>query len=219
MSPRPRLERVRKAQIRAAAADLIAERGLAATRVESIAARAGTSKAAVLYWFSNKDELLTEALTFQDERFYAELAARIDSLDSGYEQMRLLVDTYMSSYDYRLWMELLVRAMHDPVIDAMRHSLDRRWRRLIADTVRFGQRNGEFGLADADAVALGLATLLDGLRVQVTLQEPGITSPRAADLWLAAAEAWLTPTLFLERDARPSVDDVGLQRSAADRRD
>src|SRR5579872_1826063 len=88
MSPRARLDRVRKAQIRAAAADLISERGLAATRVEDIAARAGTSKPAVLYWFSNKDELLVEALTFQDERFYGELAVQIDSLESGRQQLR-----------------------------------------------------------------------------------------------------------------------------------
>ena len=56
--PRPRLDHVRKAQILSAAADVLSERGYANTRVVDIAKAAGTSPAAILYWFDGKDGLL-----------------------------------------------------------------------------------------------------------------------------------------------------------------
>jgi AcrR family transcriptional regulator len=195
MSPRPKLDRVRKAQIRAAAAELIAERGLAATRVEDVATRAGTSKPAVLYWFTDKDELLSEALTLQDEVFYGQLSARMESLDGAGAQLRLLLDAFLTSYEYRLWMELWVRALRDPGTEATRQALDRRWRRMMAETIRLGQAAGEFGPGDPDDLALGLAALLDGLCVQLTLQDPDVSRTRVADIWIRAADSWLATSL------------------------
>ena len=46
---------------------MIAERGVAATRIADVAERAGTSPPAVLYWFETQDELLAEALTLDEE--------------------------------------------------------------------------------------------------------------------------------------------------------
>jgi AcrR family transcriptional regulator len=195
MSPRPKLGRVRKAQIRAAAAELIAERGLAGTRVEDIAARAGTSKPAVLYWFTDKDELLSEALTLQDEVFYGQLSARMASLDGARAQLRLLLDAFLTSYDYRLWMELWIRALRDPGTEATRQALDRRWRQMMSETIRRGQEAGDFGPGDAGDLALGLAALLDGLCVQITLADPDVSRERVADIWISAADSWLGTSL------------------------
>jgi AcrR family transcriptional regulator len=195
MSPRPKLDRVRKAQIRVAAAELIAERGLAATRVADVAARAGTSKPAVLYWFGDKDAMLAEALTLTDEEFYAKLSADLEAMDSAGHRLRFIIDTFLSEYDYRLWMELWVRALRDPVTGETRQSMDRRWRRMIADTIRRGQRSGEFGDGDAEDLALGIASLMDGLCVQATLGDPDVPSERAKAVLLRTAELWLATTL------------------------
>ena len=73
MSPRPQIDHIRRPQLLAAAADVIAERGLAGTRIADVAERVGTSSAAILYWFSSKDELLAEALIADEERFAQEL--------------------------------------------------------------------------------------------------------------------------------------------------
>ena len=51
MSPRPQIDHIRRPQLLAAAAEVIAERGVGATRIADVAERAGTSPAAVLYWF------------------------------------------------------------------------------------------------------------------------------------------------------------------------
>jgi AcrR family transcriptional regulator len=71
LSPRPQIDHIRKPQILAAAAEVIAERGVASTRIADVAERAGTSSGTILYWFGSKDELLAEALTGDEERFYA----------------------------------------------------------------------------------------------------------------------------------------------------
>ena len=77
MSPRPPIDHIRRPQILAAAIEVIAERGIAATRIADVAERAGTSPAGVLYWFKTKDELLGQALTADERRFADDLAARL----------------------------------------------------------------------------------------------------------------------------------------------
>ena len=81
MSPRPQIDHIRKPQLLAAAAEVIAERGLAATRIADVAERAGTSSAGVLYWFESRDELLAEALSSAERSFHDELAARLEPLE------------------------------------------------------------------------------------------------------------------------------------------
>ena len=81
MSPRPQIDHIRRPQLLAAAADVIAERGLAGTRIADVAERVGTSSAAVLYWFSSKDELLAEALIADEERFADELVTALADID------------------------------------------------------------------------------------------------------------------------------------------
>ena len=70
MSPRPKTGLGRRPAILKAAPEVIAERGVIGTRIADVAERAGTSAPGVLYWFATKDELLTEALAFSDDRFY-----------------------------------------------------------------------------------------------------------------------------------------------------
>src|SRR5204863_227897 len=76
-----------------AAAGVIAERGIAATRIADVAERAGTSPPAVLYWFESKDELLAEALTVEEERFYEALTDRMESLERPRDKLRLMLES------------------------------------------------------------------------------------------------------------------------------
>ena len=91
MSPRPQIDHVRRPQILAAAAEVIAERGLAKTRIADVAARRDELPA-VLYWFGTKNKLLTAAL-HEDERLFDELVAeRLDSLDSPSAKLRAVFE-------------------------------------------------------------------------------------------------------------------------------
>lgn len=189
MSPRPRLGEERRPAILAAAAEVIRERGLERARVADVAERVGTSAPSVLYWFASKGELLSEALTTAEERFYAELSAELEQLDGARERLVRVIETWSGEgdYDAALWIELWARALRDDSLAATRAELDKRWRVAIAEIIRDGQAAGEFGPADADDVALVLCALLDGLMVQITLEDPDTRPDRARELCLRLA--------------------------------
>ncbi len=191
LSPRPQIEHIRKPQILSAAAEVIAERGLASTRIADVAERAGTSAPAVLYWFENKDMMLAEALTFDEDRFDAALEARLATLTSPAAKLVALIEACANDYDWRLWVELWPRSLQDAGTAKARQELDDRWRELIADLIRDGKAAGEFRDCDPEQAALALAALIDGLSLQVTLRDPAFTPARMYEICIASAERLL----------------------------
>jgi AcrR family transcriptional regulator len=190
MSPRPRLGHVRRPAILAAAAEVIRERGLENARVSDVAERAGTSAPSVLYYFESKAELLKEALTSAEERYYEELAEELAGIESARDRLVRMVagGAADGDYDAALWMELWAKALRDPELATTRAELDGRWRQAIADVVAYGQERGEFGAADPREFAVLLASLLDGLSVQIALKDAEVTPQRVRELTLVLAE-------------------------------
>jgi AcrR family transcriptional regulator len=192
LSPRPRVDHVRKPQIVAAAAEVLYERGLFDTRIGDIAERAGTSAPTILYYFESKDRLLEEAVDQTDRDFYARLTEGQKLHERASDRLVHLVQETSRGpgglSDWTLWMEVWVRARRDPRVRRSYFNLDRRQRKLIADIVREGQADGEFTSdADPDDFALTLSGLMDGLGVQVTLGQPDLKPERMVDRCLAVA--------------------------------
>jgi AcrR family transcriptional regulator len=209
LSPRPQIDHIRRPQILDAAAEVIAERGIAATRIADVAERAATSPSSVLYWFDTKESLLTAALAHEEQRFREQLLDRLEGLDAR-EALALLIDSSCGGTpDWKLWMELWVRALHDPDAGSARGDFDRRWRRQLVTTIEAGQADGEFADdADAADVAAELASLLDGLAVQVALDDPEMPVERMSSLARATAERLLECEL-------PPATAFGYDRLAA----
>ncbi len=183
MSPRPKVDHLRKPQIVAAAAEVLYERGLFDTRIGDIAERAGTSSPTILYYFESKDRLLEEAVDQTDREFYDRLTeGQARHKRASDKLVHLIEDTSLGPgglSDYTLWMEMWVRARRDPTVRSTYFRLDLRERGLIAEIVRDGQAAGEFSRdADPDDFALGAQRLMDGLGVQVTLGQPDVTPER-----------------------------------------
>lgn len=196
MSPRPAIDHIRKPQILAAAARVITERGLAGTRIADVAARAGTSPSAVLYWFDSREQLLNEALIADEEAFAAAIGGRIEDVESAADRLRTVIEATAGDNDLSLWIELWARSLQDADAASARLRLDADWRRLLAGIVASGQRSGEFDpAADPDRVALALAALMDGLGVQTTLGDPSVTGRTVVELVLAHAESLLGTSL------------------------
>jgi AcrR family transcriptional regulator len=209
MSPRPQIDHIRKPQLLAAAADVIAERGIAATRITDVAERAGTSAPAVLYWFGSKEELLSEALIWEEERFYSEMTDRLAEGWSPSERLALLIEACGDGGEWSLWMEFWARALRDPAAAKTREQLDVRWRGAIAEIGRAGREAGEFSeQADPAEVAAEMAALLDGLAVQVGLRDPEMPTERAARIARAVAEDQLGCVL-------PEAPDTERAKAAA----
>jgi AcrR family transcriptional regulator len=196
MSPRPKVDHLRKPQIIAAAADVLYERGLFDTRIGDIAERAGTSSPTILYYFESKDRLLEEAVDLTDHEFYERMTEGQAQRRGAVEKLvHLIEETSLGPgglSDWTLWMEMWVRARRDPAVRDTYFRLDRRQRELIANIVREGQASGDFDSgADPDDFALVLSGLMDGLGVQVTLGQPDVTAARMVERCLALASVEL----------------------------
>lgn len=197
--PRPRLDHVRKAQILSAAASVLSERGYANARVVDIAKVAGTSPAAILYWFDGKQGLLAEALAQRESEFHDRYTVRIERASTASQRLRILIEAMLRHYDWGLWMELCVLALRDPSAAAERDRMDRRWRAMLRKVIRDGQQRGEFVPSDADETMFVLAALLDGMAPLLAMKAKGVTLVQVERVWLAEAARLLGPDF----DARP----------------
>jgi AcrR family transcriptional regulator len=205
LSPRPSNEHIRRPQILAAAAEVIAERGVAATRIADVAERCGVSPPAVLYWFDSKENLLAEALTADDDRFYEELGERIAGEATARERMVALIEVAAADADFALWMELWTWALRDADLRAARERFDSRWRATIEAVVADGIAAGEFG-ADVDSAqaALAIAALIDGLTVQAALGDPEVSVARITETVLDSVGRLLEAELPARAGGRAS---------------
>jgi cytosine/adenosine deaminase-related metal-dependent hydrolase len=89
--------------------------------------------------------------------------------------------------DWGLWLEIWVRALRDEGARQTREALDRRWRAALREVIDEGVTAGAFHPADAGAATLRLASLMDGLAIQLALADPDMTPARMAALWLESA--------------------------------
>lgn len=193
----------RRRRILAAAIAVLRERGFTGTRVADIATTAGTSPALVLYHFSSLADVLVAALESVEEDYYDELAATA-SLDPRDRLVTMALSSAEGGPafgDWRLWIEVWVRSLHDQRIDALRRSSDLRWRKAIAAVVQDGVTSGVFTTSDPERAALRLACLMDGLAVQTVLEGSGLTPDAMAREWLegTALELGATPDSLLSR--------------------
>lgn len=187
---RSRQSKDRHQEILDAAARVITERGLAETRISDIADRCGVSPGLILYYFESKDRLLVETLTFANDKYYLAQARELRRMDSAVDQLRRLIDLsvpgllpdYERLEEWALWIEIWVRALRDPALAKEREVLDRRWRQSIADIVRHGRTTGEFPEGeDADELGVQLGALIDGLAIQVLMNDTQVSPERMQD--------------------------------------
>jgi AcrR family transcriptional regulator len=157
----------------------------------------------VLYHFSSLADVLVAALESVEDEYYAELAeaAERDPRDRLVEMALLSAEGGPAFGDWKLWLEVWVRGLHDERIDALRRVSDQRWRAEIAQVVSAGVEQGLFTVADLDGATLRIACLQDGLAVQAVLGGADVTPERMAREWLvgAARELRIADAELLDR--------------------
>lgn len=193
----------RRRRILAAAVAVLRDRGFSGTRVADIATTAGTSPALVLYHFSSLADVLVAALESVEDDYYDVLGdgADLDPRDRLVQMALSSAEGGPAFGDWRLWIEVWVRSIHDERIDALRRASDARWRAEIASVVRAGVDRGLFVTSDADRSALRIACLMDGLAVQTVLGGSGLSPESMAREWMAgtAHELGTDPESLLAR--------------------
>ncbi len=192
----------RRDQILRAALSVIMERGYADTRIADVAERAESSAALVIYYFKTRDQLLTEALRYSEDAWYTVGAQRLASIPSAAGQLtELIAMTCLPESDpgqrgeWLLWLDLWALSPRNAGVAAVRRKFDERWRATIENIVLAGQEAGEFAPVDAAEFAVTLSALLDGMAVQIALEDADVTPARAYDLAMryAAGQLGFTP--------------------------
>ena len=179
----------RRDQMLRAALDVISERGFADTRIADIAERIGISPALVIYYFKTKDQLLTEAIRHYEDAWYAEGKRRMDRLATAAERIEEFVamnllpdpDPELES-NWKLWLDFWAQAARNADVAGVRQKSDERWRQVIVSLVVTGQEASEFADLDPHPFSIFLSALLDGLTVQIALEDPVVDPVSAYEL-------------------------------------
>jgi AcrR family transcriptional regulator len=186
---------VRRDQMLAAASKLIAERGFSDTRIADVAKRVGASPALVIYYFGTKDSLLTEALRWSERSWYAEAEEMLQSTEKLRDRLEVLSEWTLVADkqqeltgDWGLWFDLRAQAFRHPEVKKDRAELDAQWRDLIARVVQEAVDKGEIEKVDVRHFAIMWGSLLDGLVVQVALDDPVVDVALARRIAMETAD-------------------------------
>ena len=184
----------RREQMLRAALDVIAERGYADSRIADVAERAGTSPALVIYYFKTKDQLLTEAIRFAEDKWYEDGTRRMAAIPTAAGRLEEIVAMSClpeadpdSPNSWVLWLDLWAQALRHPEVGTVRQKYDERWRQLLYSLVVEGQETGEFGPVDPVDFAVLFSSLLDGLAIQSALGDPSVDESKAFELAMSFA--------------------------------
>ena len=189
----------RREQLLRSALEVIVARGYADTRIADVAEHAGISPALVIYYFKTRDQLLTEALRYSEDAWYAAGTQRLAAITTAAGRLTELIaltclpDTDPAARsEWLLWLDLWALSPRNPGVATVRRKSDERWRETISSTVLSGQESGEFSAAaDAAEFAVTLSALLDGMAVQIALEDPDVPPSRAFDLAMCYAAGQL----------------------------
>jgi AcrR family transcriptional regulator len=127
---------IRREQICRAAAAVIAREGFARTTMRMVAEEAGVSTGMINHYFSNRQDLLTQALLFVSERAQARMGLAMEGIPPGRERLAALLDSALAdepevTETWRVWINAYGEAVRLP---ELRHTIESRlhsWYEMI----------------------------------------------------------------------------------------
>ena len=159
----------------ASALKLVKQQGYRRVRLEDIAADAGVSKATVYHYFTNKDDLITRALSERVAERQAEAEALLKRSEPS---ARARLTAFLRHFwDVQLtpavgvWQRLIVSEIvtdSPPIFRAWARGLVNRWA-LVERLIREGQATGEFQPGVDASVAARM--IISGLSHQALFHE------------------------------------------------
>jgi AcrR family transcriptional regulator len=191
-TPRPyKTTTERQLELLHVAAQLIAEKGLVATTIPDIAARAGLSVGAVYRHFESKAALLAALVAADAARLLAKVKKATENCvnpkDALHAWSQAQLDDLAEPIELGLRAEIVALAAHDP---AIRESVCRHGDAVegqLRDLLAAAAKPGSLFESDPDAAVELVATVIDG--IQVRGATVGRIAPRAARLVDIAVEA------------------------------
>lgn len=178
-----------------AAYHLIAEGGFEQLRTRDIAARAGVNIATLHYYFASKEDLIQGVVEYLLKHFMmAYLPNSPFEMKTPLEQIRgELAEVHHLLQEkpemFIVMNELVLRSLHDPVIQQHLQWLDKGWHAYLEQILSQGKEQCLFRAdIDPESAATWLILLIKGTTLHF------MTNPRAVDFdhMRAEVEHWLT---------------------------
>jgi AcrR family transcriptional regulator len=189
MAARPRPVRRagrHRSMVLQAAGEVVAARGVEATRFSDVSAAAGVPVSTLQYYFGNRDDMIVAILRHVGAEEMALLERTLDETPdaSAWDRLVRLIrigvaqDPARPSHTWRLWVELWRFALRDDELRTDALDVAHRWREILVALIEQGQRLGEFR-DDVSSVTVAHQTmcLMDGAGIPAALGDPAITSP------------------------------------------
>ncbi len=182
----------RRAELLAAAKQVVLERGLSHTRVADVAEATQVSGGLIHYHFATKDILLTEMLRHEAEVDIAKARRLTQGSGSATERidrlMREFVPSARHDQTWVLWIDAWAAGLRDESMREISAELDAAWTNMLVSIIVDGVQSGEFTCDEPQASADRLSAMLDGLGLRVTLRRPGSTRKNMHDYARLTAE-------------------------------
>lgn len=182
----------RRAELLAAARQVVLERGLSNTRVADVAEATNVSGGLIHYHFATKDILLTEMLRTEAEADIAKARRMAGGPGTATERLDRVIREFVPSarndQSWILWIDAWGSALRDESLRQISEVLDEAWREMLETVITDGVQSGEFRCDDPTAVADRLSALLDGMGLRVTLQRPGMNRKQMIEHARTSAE-------------------------------
>jgi AcrR family transcriptional regulator len=178
--------------------EVMAEQGVAASRLADVGARAGISTGQVLYYFESKADLLVQALREVErvlrEQVQAATAAAAGAAATLDAFLELAAPTGPGDFRLLLWLEAWALAPRDPAVAEQVRQLEREWHELLVGVLTAVKPRRTTDV-DLRAFAVRFSAMMDGLTIQVVVGSSAISR----DELLAICRAQLDAELRVRR--------------------
>jgi AcrR family transcriptional regulator len=162
----------RRAEILEATRDVVLQKGFGGTRIQDVADALAVSTGLIHYHFASKDDLLAETMRFAADADIRRLERSMNSGKRAIDKLDRVLREYMPGprdYSWLLWIDAWGEALRNPRLRDISEELDQTWTGLLARIIREGIEEGAFQCADPLGSAWRIASMMDGLGLQVVL--------------------------------------------------
>lgn len=179
MAVRRRDPVVRRRQLLEAAYDVMAERGVEATRISDIARRAGVAASLVTYYYPSQEDLHLEVTRFAIDRFFTDRAAAMARVADPLERLELAITWTLPDSnddgDWRILLQFWHRAIYRPSLQTVATMFQTRARGMYVALIEAGAATGRFHpVASSEAIASTLIAAVEGLAIRILLHDPDL---------------------------------------------
>lgn len=168
----------RREAVLRAAMEVMAEQGIAESRLSDIATRVGISAGQVLYYFESKADLFIQALQSLERELHDDVLANAvqPSFTDRFEYLlQASAPTGPGDFKLLLWLEAWELAARDKRVAAQLQKLEDQSLDRLRVIVAYGVETGQLLVDDLDSFVLRLSALMDGLTIQVVIGSPYIS--------------------------------------------